>query len=82
VLCLLYAGLPKTHLSSYSICYEFGSQAHGLSPMFPLSCARVHAHTGRETSAHKKTWSAQKISFQKWLCIYFLHIVTYTVKSW
>jgi len=29
--------------------------------MFPLSCARVHAHTGRKTRAHKKTWSAQKI---------------------
>ena len=22
--------------------------------MFPLGCARVHAHTGREMSAHKK----------------------------
>jgi len=22
-------------------------------PMFPLSCARVSAHTGRETSVHK-----------------------------
>jgi len=28
--------------------------------MFPLSCARVRAHTGHETSASKKTWSAHK----------------------
>jgi len=28
--------------------------------MFPLNCAQVCAHTGRETSAHKKTWSAHK----------------------
>jgi len=27
--------------------------------MFPLSCARVHVHTGREISAHMKTCSAQ-----------------------
>jgi len=33
--------------------------------MFPLSCACVRAHTGRKTSAHKKTWSAQNIMFQK-----------------
>jgi len=31
--------------------------------MFPLSCARVRAHTGRKTSTHKKTWSAQNIIF-------------------
>jgi len=31
-----------------------------LQPMFPLSCARVRAHTGRGTSTQKKTWSAQK----------------------
>src|SRR6218665_3789391 len=30
-----------------------------------------NAHTGRETSAHKKTWSARKCSLQK--C--FLHIL-------
>jgi len=28
--------------------------------MFSLSCVHVHAHTGREMSAHKKTWSAHK----------------------
>ena len=32
--------------------------------MFPLSCARVRASTGREMSAHKKTWSARKFSFK------------------
>src|SRR6218665_127509 len=31
------------------------------SPMFPLSCACMCAHPGRETSAHKKTWSAHTI---------------------
>ena len=31
--------------------------------MFPLGCAC--AHTGREMSAHKKTWSAHKFSFKK-----------------
>ena len=36
-----------------------------LQSMFPLSCARVHAHTDHETSAHKETWSAHKCSFQK-----------------
>jgi len=30
--------------------------------MFPLRCARVRAHTGREISAHENTWSAQKFS--------------------
>src|SRR6218665_1131152 len=38
--------------------------------MFRLSSARVCAHIGRETSAHKKTWSAHKCSFQN--CV--LHI--------
>jgi len=33
--------------------------------MFPLSCARVRAHTGRKTRAHKKTRSAQKLIFPK-----------------
>src|SRR6218665_1406867 len=43
------------------------------SSMFPLSCACVHAHTGHETSAHKKPWNVQKLlSLQKW----FLHIHT------
>jgi len=42
--------------------------------MFPLSCARVRAHTGRETSAHKKT-CARKHSFQKCFCTYFIHVI-------
>jgi len=29
-----------------------------LGSMFPLNCERVRAHTGREMSTHKKTWSA------------------------
>jgi len=28
-------------------------------PKFSISCARVRARTGCETSAHKKTWSTQ-----------------------
>jgi len=49
--------------------------------MFPLSCARARAYTGRETSAHKQTWSAHKISFEKWFCANFMHTVTYTDES-
>ena len=41
-----------------------------LESMFPLSRAWVHAHSGHETSAHKKTWSAHKIFLPKM----FLHI--------
>jgi len=40
--------------------------------MFLLTCVTtcVRAHTGRETSAHKKTWSTHKFSFK----IVFAHI--------
>jgi len=47
-------------------------------PMFPVSCARVHAHKSRETSAHKKTWSTHKCSFQKCFCTYFIHVIPNT----
>jgi len=42
-------------------------------PSKALNCVRVHAHahTGRETCAHKKTWSAHKCSFQKMFCTYW-----------
>ena len=43
--------------------------------MYPLSCAHVHAHTGHETSAHKKTWSTLKSFFQKCFCTYFIHVI-------
>ena len=48
------------------------SEAHmdlktGWSPMFPLS----RAHAGCETSAHRKTWSIHKCSFQR---MFFAHI--------
>ena len=68
---LLWNGLSLTDLS----------HEDSLS-MFPLSCAHVRAHTGRETSAHKKTWSAHRISFQKWFFTYFMHIVAYADESW
>ena len=42
--------------------------------MFSLSCARVRAHTGRETRAQKKSWSAQKFSFRN----VFAHIAETT----
>src|SRR6218665_2359703 len=44
-------------------------------PMFPLSCVHVRAHTGRETSAHKKTRSAQQnfLSNSFWHIFYALH---------
>ena len=32
--------------------------------LFPLSCARVRAHTGRETRAQKKSWCAQTFPFR------------------
>jgi len=40
---------------------KVGNEKHWSTQMFPLSCARVRAHTSRKTSAHKKTWSAQNI---------------------
>jgi len=49
--------------------------------MYPLSCVRVCAHTRRETSAHKKTWSAHKCSFQKCFCRCFIHVVPNTYGS-
>ena len=36
-----------------------------LLSIFPLSCVHVHAHTGRKTIAHKKTWCAHKCFFKK-----------------
>jgi len=43
--------------------------------MLPLSCAHERVHTGHETSAHKKTLSAHRCSFQKCFCTYFIHVV-------
>jgi len=43
----------------------------------------MHAHTGREPSAHKKTWSAHKCSFQKLLLhIYFIPVVSNIDETW
>jgi len=49
--------------------------------MLPLSCAHVRSHKGCEMSAHKKTWSAQNISFKNVFAYYFMHIVPYTDES-
>jgi len=46
--------------------------------MFHLSCARMSAHISRETSAHKKPWSAHKCSFQN--C--FAHISRRSKYRW
>jgi len=36
----------------------------------------VRTYTGRETSAHKQTWSAHKIMFlPKCFCTYFIHVI-------
>src|SRR6218665_168545 len=45
--------------------------------MFPLSRAQLRMHTGRETSAHKKTWRVHtgKCSLQKCFCLYFIHLI-------
>ena len=53
-----------------------------LGPMFPLNCVCVHAHTGRDMSTHKKTWSAHKFSFKKYFCTYFIHVVLNINKCW
>jgi len=45
------------------------------------ACARMHERT-RETSAHKKTWSAHKCSLQKCVDTYFIHVVPNTNESW
>ena len=50
--------------------------------MFPLSCAFVRVHRGRETSAHKKTCSAHKCYFQICFCTYFIHVVPNADESW
>src|SRR6218665_342203 len=49
-----------------------------LTPMFPLSCAHVRAHTGCEMSAHRKTLSAHKFSFKNVSYKYFIHLVPNT----
>jgi len=47
-----------------------------------LSCARVRAHTGREMSAHKETWSARKFSIKKCFCTYFIHVILNIDECW
>ena len=44
------------------------------------SLKAVRAHTRRETSAHKKIWSAHKCSLQKCLCTYFIDVRWVLVK--
>src|SRR6218665_928403 len=57
-------------LTSYHCCQTRGRSEGTEVPLsrspstFPLRCARLRAHIGHETSAHKKTWSAHKCSFQ------------------
>ena len=48
----------------------------GIWSMFPLSCASVRAHTGREMSTHKKTWSADKFY------THFIHVVLNIDECW
>src|SRR6218665_2855982 len=45
------------------------------SAMFPVRCACVRAHTGRKTSAHKKTWIGQHIFAKKCLLSYSALII-------
>ena len=49
--------------------------------MFPLSCARVRAHTICEMSTHKKTLSAHISSLQKCFCSYFIHVIPNSMGS-
>src|SRR6218665_2954176 len=50
--------------------------------MFPLSCARVHTHTGCEKSTHKKTWSTHNFSFKTCFCMYFIQVVLSIDECW
>jgi len=47
------------------------SHSETFPEMLPLSCACLRAHTGREMSAHKKTWSTHKCSLQNNFCTVF-----------
>ena len=72
------------HARCYSICFNlcYKSEVHNLFgpstehfllllAMFPLSCACVRMLSGREISAHKKTWSEHKFPFiTGFLCIF------------
>jgi len=49
---------------------EFRRSTFSVATMFPPTCVRAHAHTGRETRARKKTWSAHLMFPPKM----FLHI--------
>src|SRR6218665_449853 len=70
---LLRKGIREEHINRSQ---AVGSDStNRLCPMFPLSYVRVHAHTGHETSAHKKTWSAHKCSFQSCFCPYFILVI-------
>src|SRR6218665_4124061 len=55
---VIQLGVRRSRVVTFA---AIGLQCLGFKPMFPLSCARVRAHTGCETSAHKKTWRANKI---------------------
>jgi len=46
----------------------------GMGSMFPLSCAPVRAHTGRQLSAYKKTWSAHKFFLALMRPTYYLRL--------
>ena len=50
--------------------------------MFPLSCARVRAHTGHEMSAHEKTWSTHKFSYKNGFSTYYIHVALNVDESW
>src|SRR6218665_2774375 len=79
------ASLPSNHCLYYLHCgmhtkCTFKVIISRLSPMFPLGCA--NAHTGREMSAHRKTWSVHKFSFKKCFCTHFIHVFVNIVKCW
>src|SRR6218665_3053203 len=75
----------NTYKTQYSYNKKICTRAYGRpysNAMFPLSCACVRTHIGREMSAHKKTWSAHKFSFKKCFCTYFIHAVLNIDECW
>jgi len=65
-------------LSTRVTSYVYSALDNQSPSMFPLSCARVRAHTSRETSTHKKTWNAHKILLPK---LYLHTILFHTRRS-
>jgi len=70
-------------------CQSFENKVSVLCYFIYLSSVKINvpsklvlASTGHETSAHKKSLSTHRCSFQKCFCTYFIHVVPNTAESW